>query len=81
MNRAYAHGMAKAASLLGMNPTAAELLGLGALGTIPIRKLVSHLRGVEEDPAIAEPVDAALDLVGLSTLALPALAHLRGKGA
>ncbi len=81
MNRAYDAGMSKAASALGLDPHAAELLGLGILGAIPAHHLISHMRGVEEDPEVAGPTDAAIDLVGLGALALPALAAVSGHGA
>ncbi len=81
MNRAYDSGLYKAASVLGMSPETAELVGLGVLGAIPAHQLISHLRGVDEDEEAAGPTDAALDILGLGTLALPALAHLRQHGA
>ena len=81
MNRAYDAGLVKAASILGMSPETAELVGLGVLGAIPAHHLVSHLTGTEGDPEVAGPTDAALDILGLGTLALPALAHLRQHGA
>jgi hypothetical protein len=81
MNRAYDSGLYKAASALGLSPEAAELVGLGLLGAIPTHHLLSHALGYEEDPAVAGPVDASLDLLGLGTLAIPALEHLRQHGA
>ena len=81
MRTAYDAGMAKAASVMGIDPHMAELVGLGILGAIPAHHLISHMRGVEEDPEVAGPTDAALDLVGLGALALPTLAEISRHGA